>query len=260
MADFLPAGGFRRFHISSGWEPVETHVPAERAVALSVNGQEWLSFTCTPNDLDALAAGFLFNEGVIAGRDELAAVDVCRQGTLVDVWLNRTVERPDQWRRTSGCSGGQTSVSAQPAGAGPSAAGWEKLPVHPLAVVRGMEQLLEAQELYRESGGIHCSALSDGERLLLRAEDIGRHNTLDKLAGRMLLDGLQTRPLIVLTTGRISSEMLQKSARMGAGVVASRTSPTSQSVQMASELGIVLAGYTRRTGFIVYTHAERLSG
>lgn len=261
MPTSVPAGKPRRFHASTGWEPVEASVPAERVVSLSVNAQDWLSFTCTPAALDALAVGFLYNEGVIAGRDELAAVTVCHQDTHVDVWLTHAAERPAQWLRTSGCSGGQTAVPtwAPDTGAQPGNA-IGKIPIHPLAIVHGMEQLLEAQDLYRTTGGIHGSALSDGETLRLQAEDIGRHNTLDKLAGWMILTGLQISPLMVLTTGRVSSEMLQKSARMGAGVVASRTSPTTQSVQMAEELGIVLAGYARRGRFTVYTHAERLSG
>jgi FdhD protein len=130
--------------------------------------------------------------------------------------------------------------------------------VAPALLLNAMEQLTEAQELYRETGGIHCSALSDGERILARVEDIGRHNTLDKLAGRKLREQINANPLIVLTTGRVSSEMMQKSARMGASVVVSRTSATSRSVALAQELGITLVGYARKIGFIAYTHTERL--
>lgn len=258
-----PVHDFRRFHITSGWEPIETRVIAEAAVFLSVNGEPWLSFTCTPADIDALAVGFLFNERVIQRRSELVAVDVCQQGDQVDVWLDHPVERPTSWQRTSGCTGGLTSVSTkQPAmqqlkRGRPDEA---RAPLDPMAIVRGMEQLLEAQTLYRESGGVHCSALSDGEMIHLRAEDIGRHNTLDKLAGQMVLNDLQLSPAVVLTTGRVSSEMLQKSARMGAIAVASRTSPTTQSVLLAEEMGIVLVGYARRNGFMVYAHPEYLSG
>ncbi len=121
-----------------------------------------------------------------------------------------------------------------------------------------MEQLVESQELYRETGGVHCSALSDGSKILAQVEDIGRHNTLDKLAGRKLREKINAETLIVLTTGRVSSEMLQKSARMGASVVVSRTSATSQSVALAEQLGITLVGYTRRIGFLTYTHPDRL--
>lgn len=246
---------YQRFNVNSGWEQHDARVIAEKTISLTVNGAVWLKFTCTPTDLEALAVGFLYNEGIFQKREEVIAVDICEQGTNVDVWLSHSVERPDTWQRTSGCTGGLTTLSPSPT---PHARETGPL-ISPSVILSGMEQLLQAQELYRETGGVHCSALSDGERIRLRAEDIGRHNTLDKLAGRMLLDGMQFRAAIVLTTGRVSSEMLQKSDRLGAEMVVSRTSPTSQSVELAEALGITLIGYARRNGFLVYTHSERLA-
>lgn len=244
-----------RYQQSVGWEPFDIHVVTEASVALDVNGENWLTFTCTPSNLDALAAGFLFNEKIIQTRDEIAVLDVCRQETHVDVWLNHPVKRPERWQRTSGCTGGVTAIVEEaaldmvPAGA----------QISPQAVLDGMAQLFQIQELYRETRGIHSSALSDGEKILLQMEDIGRHNTLDKLAGRMLITGLATQPVMLLTTGRVSSEMLQKSARMGVQVVVSRTSPTSASIQIAERTGITLVGYARHSHMIVYTHPNRLN-
>jgi FdhD protein len=245
---------YMRYRSSAGWEPVDGRVIAEAAVTLAVNGEPWLSFTCTPTDLDALAAGFLYNEGVISSRAEIAAIDVCKQGDNLDVWLNHPVERPALWQRTSGCGGGVTSVQA----AGPPV---EVKPGEKIAadvLLAGMQQMLQRQSLYRETGGVHSSAIFDGEQIRVWAEDIGRHNTLDKLAGRLLLDDLHIHPMIVLATGRISSEMLQKSAQMGAVIVISRTSPTSQSVALAEAGGITLVGYARRDRFQVYSHPERI--
>lgn len=252
-----------RFNNSTGWEALDSRVITEARVSLSVNGEHWLDFTCTPAELDALAVGFLFNENVIQSRGDLAAVDVCQQGTLVDVWLRKVVERPKRWLRTSGCTGGLTGQfdgdeAAPPAPAALELAESEKL--DPQTIILGMEQLLEAQELYREVRGVHCSALSDGQAILFQAEDIGRHNTLDKLAGRRLLaDGI-AQPVLLLTTGRVSSEMLQKSTRLGVTTVVSRTSPTSESVVRAEQAGITLVGYARRNQFTVYAHPERLMG
>lgn len=263
MPPGIIATQFHRFSISSGWEPAETRVIDEANVSLFVNGESWLSFTCTPAELNALAVGFLFNEGIIQTRDEIVSVDVCAQGTNVDIWLNRPVERPNHWRRTSGCTGGFTAAAApaeaQPAAPHPTQSA-EGDRLAPQVLLKAMDQLLQAQELYREAGGVHCSAVSDGQAIRLQSEDIGRHNTLDKLAGKMLLEGAQIHPVIVLTTGRVSSEMLQKSARMGAIVVVSRTSATSESVALADAAGITLVGYARRIGFLVYTHPERLVG
>ena len=99
-----------------------------------------------------------------------------------------------------------------------------------------------------------------GNQIILSAEDIGRHNTLDKLTGLYLIEKPELSPSVVLTTGRISSEMLQKSARIGAAIVISRTSPSSLSIEMAYSRGLTLIGYAHRNRFTVYTHPERVGG
>ena len=98
------------WHYSSlGWEEISNRVISETNVTLSVNGEEWLTFACTPTNLEALAVGFLFNEGFIRHASEIAMVTPCDSGCNMDVWLNKSIERPKQWRRTSGCTGGVTS-------------------------------------------------------------------------------------------------------------------------------------------------------
>jgi FdhD protein len=121
-----------------------------------------------------------------------------------------------------------------------------------------VDQLFEAQSLYRETGGVHTSALSDGERILLVAEDIGRHNTLDKIAGLCMLRRHWPEQRLLITTGRISSEMLQKAARLEAPILISRTSPSSLSIEMAERYGITLIGYARRQRFNLYTNKQRV--
>ncbi len=238
---------------------IEAEVIVEKPVSLTINGEVWLRFLCTPIDLEYLAAGFLFNEGIISTRDEIALVQVCKDGDNVDVWLNKSVAQPREWQRTSGCAGGVTQVDRQK-GLGRQAG--IKTPnglvLTSQQVFSLVGQLFEAQELYRKSGGVHTSALSDGRQLLVVSEDIGRHNTLDKIAGRCLMEKIRIEHPVVITTGRISSEMMQKSARLGASLVISRTSPSSLSIQLAEELGITLIGYARRSRFNVYTHAGRV--
>ena len=121
-----------------------------------------------------------------------------------------------------------------------------------------MGLLLDSQAIYTKTGGVHSSAISDGRQILHIAEDIGRHNTLDKIAGLHLINNSNLDNQIILTTGRISSEMLQKSHRIGASIVISRTSPSSLSHELAHSLGITLIGYARRDRFRVYTHHERI--
>ena len=238
------------------WAPHDAETIVEAPVSLTVNGQVWLSFMCTPVDLEALAVGFLYNEGVLESMEQVEDVRVCEHGDNVDVWLNRSVEQPKSWRRTSGCTGGVTAVDLL---ARPNISfDGDQPKVPPEAIGHLVEMLFESQELYRETGGVHTSALSDGEKILLSAEDIGRHNTLDKIAGLCLMNNIWPETRILITTGRISSEMLQKAARLEVPILISRTSPSSLSIEMAERYGITLIGYARTHRFNVYSNSQRV--
>jgi FdhD protein len=238
------------------WEHFDADTIVETPVSLTINGEVWLSFMCTPVNLEALALGFLFNEGIIESMDDVENARVCEHGDNVDVWLNRSVEQPTSWRRTSGCTGGVTAVDLL---AKPNVHfGGNRLEVQPEVIGRLVEMLFESQSLYRETGGVHTSALSDGENIILSAEDIGRHNTLDKIAGLCLMESVFPETRILITTGRISSEMLQKAARLQAPILISRTSPSSLSIEMAERYGITLIGYARRHRFNVYSNSQRV--
>ncbi len=237
-------------------ETIESHTIVEAPVSLTVNGDVWVSFMCTPVHLEAMAVGFLFNEGVIESMDEVSDVRLCEHGDNVDVWLTHAADKPTKWTRTSGCSGGLTAVESI---ATPRPAAVPNGFVLPASQIGHLvEMLFESQELYRETGGVHTSALTDGERVLLSAEDIGRHNTLDKIAGLCLMQNIWPERRILITTGRISSEMLQKAVRFGASILISRTSPSSLSIELAEKWGITLIGYARRNRFNLYAHPERI--
>lgn len=244
---------YYQFH-SGRWEHVEGGIISEMPVSLTVNGEVWLTFMCTPTQLEALAIGFLYNERVIETVDDIIEVRPCATGDNLDVWLHRSVETPREWRRTSGCTGGYTSTELNKL----EIVGLNGFSLTPKDIVALVNKLFESQDLYRKVGGVHTSVLSDGREIVLMAEDIGRHNSLDKLAGLYLLEKIQLKNKVILTTGRISSEMLQKSARLGAGIVVSRTSPSSLSIQLAETYGITLIGYARRDRFNVYSHPERI--
>jgi len=238
------------------WKAHDAETIVETPVSLTVNGQVWLTFMCTPVHLEAMAVGFLYNEGVIETMSDVADVHICEHGDNVDVWLNRSVEQPTSWRRTSGCTGGVTAVDLL---AKPDVSLSDKQDVFPPeAIEHVMELLLETQVLYRETGGVHTSLLSDGEKIIVSAEDIGRHNTLDKIAGLCLMHNAWTGNRILITTGRISSEMLQKAARMEVPILISRTSPSSLSIEMAERYGITLIGYARKHRFNVYSNSQRV--
>lgn len=238
------------------WGHHDAETIVETPVSLTVNGNVWITFMCTPVHLEALSVGFLFNEGVIQSMDEVADARLCEHGDNVDVWLNHDAEQPTNWRRTSGCTGGVTAVDLL---AKPNVDfGMNRLKVQPEAVMELVERLFESQELYRDTGGVHTSALSDGEKVLVAADDIGRHNTLDKIAGLCLMKNIWPEHRILITTGRISSEMLQKAAALNAPILISRTSPSSLSIEMAERYGITLIGYARKHRFNVYSNGERV--
>ena len=238
--------------------PIDSEVIVEAPVSLTVNGEIWLTLLCTPIDLEALAVGFLFNESLIQYFDEIDSVHVCSSGNNIDVWINHSVDKPEKWLRTSGCTGGITFVGTEISTTSASVLNLNETRITPIQVNNFLDELLQAQSLYRIVGGVHTSAVSDGNSILASAEDIGRHNTLDKIAGHCLMEGINLSRRIIVTTGRISSEMLQKSIRLGASVLISRTAASSLSIQMAHAWGITLIGYARRNQFRVYTHPERI--
>jgi FdhD protein len=243
---------------AGAWQTVDGAVTQEALVRVHVDGQEFATLMCTPRDLDELALGFLRAEGVIHDMRAVRHVVVCPNGSCVEVWLRTGVELPAASRRiiTSGCGGGLTfdDLSERHAPLNTPTT------LSPVELLARMHDLYQAARLYAQTQGIHTSALSDGRQLLLVAEDIGRHNTVDRLWGQALKHDISTAGLVLLATGRISSEMLGKAAKMGLPIVASRTSPTSLSIRLAQAWNITVVGYARRDRLRVYTAPERLLG
>lgn len=237
-------------------ELVEGAVIEEALVCIYVNGQELATFMCTPHRLEELALGFLRSEGFIQGLADIELLTRSGgQGTCVDVWLrNQSFEPPARRIITSGCGGGITfdDLSQRHAPLNTRAS------ITPAQVSELMKKLHLAAELYNEVRGVHTSALSDGSELLLVAQDVGRHNTIDRLWGQALQQGISTEGRILLASGRISSEMLNKAAKMKVPIVISRTSPTSLSVELGRAWHITVIGYARGNSFRVYSAEERV--
>jgi FdhD protein len=236
------------------WERVDSEVIEEALVTIFVNGLELASILCTPRDQDVLALGLLVTEGIIAGLDEVDHVELGRDGCCVDIWLTHAFTRPERRIVTSGCGGGITfndpALGIHPLNTG--------LRIEPRRLFPLFTALSAPDSLYARARGVHTAALSDGNDLLVMAEDIGRHNTLDRLQGLCLITGIETKGRILLATGRVSSEMLRKGARMGCPIIASRNSPTSMSVALAEAWNITLIGYVRQHTMRIYTHPDRL--
>jgi FdhD protein len=235
---------------------------------------------CSPVRLHALALGFLQSEGLIdglddiwqlkvyldenqvyfffpaAGLDEQVTIPTCEEATgTIDVRLRGPMRlRPERRVLTSGCGGGITFDDLS--GDRPPLVSQIEVPA--ARIVELMRELNYSASLYRASRGVHTSALADETGLLVLAEDVGRHNTLDKIRGECLLGRIPTRDRILLTSGRISSEMITKARKMEVPIIASRTSPTTASVRLAHEWGMTLIGYARAPRFRIYAGAQRI--
>jgi len=246
------------FQLKGGrFQEVKAEVVREQPLTVYVNGERFLTLLCSPFDLEPLVLGYLWMEKVIAGLDEVTGLSVSEVDGRADVTLTRPVTLPTERILTSGCGGGIT-FRIDPR-LFPRVR--STLKVKPEALAARLHDLLRDARHYHASRGIHGAALADADRVLLVAEDVGRHNAVDKLKGLALLRGLPTDDRILLSTGRVSSEMLLKAARMGVPLIASRTSPTEMAVALAEQLGITVVGYVRGDGLNLYAgEALDLSG
>lgn len=200
--------------------------------------------------------GFLMGEGIIGKPEDAALIRVCPDEGLVTVRLTQPeVSLPERRILTSGCSGGVTfddlSQDHPPL--------VSTLRVSPSRIIELMDFMHKTAPLHGVVWGLHTSALCDEQSVLVVAQDVGRHNTIDKLWGACLQRSVDTEGKLLVSTGRISSEMLGKAVKMRVPLVASRTSPTSLSVSLAEAWGITLIGYVRGQRMEVYTHSERVA-
>lgn len=236
-----------------GWESAPANVGREVPLVVYLDRVELATLMCTPEKLNFLVVGFLRSEGVIDRLDDISLMRVCDDERVADVRLVRPRELAGKRILTSGCGGGVTfdvGSSLVPVSS--------ELRVSPSQLLACMKLMLRPLGGLAERCGLHVSALSDGEELLVVSRDVGRHNTLDKIWGECLYRDIGTQGRILLTTGRLSSEMVAKAAKMGAPIVVSLNSPTDHAVRMAGELGITAVGYARGSRLSVYSHPERL--
>lgn len=234
---------------------IDGEVVAEALSCISVNGVELATFMCTPDDLDLMALGFLYNEGMINSREDVRALHISKGKSCVDVWLQDSeFEPPQRAIITAGCGGGITfdDLSGRHE---PLQSTVQATPEQLSALMRQMHLGAAA---YQRARGIHTAVLAQPDKVLLQVEDVGRHNCLDKLAGAALQSGIETQDRLLVTSGRISSEMINKARRLGTPIVCSRTSPTSLSIALAQAWQITIVAYVRQDRMRIYTHPQRV--
>ncbi|MFQ5509714.1 MAG: formate dehydrogenase accessory sulfurtransferase FdhD [Leptospirillia bacterium] len=242
-------------------EKADDAVAVETVVTFFVNGTEVATLLCSPGHIEALAVGFLAGEGVLSQPDQIVSTDYDRGRGIVRVEVTDDVDlSPFSGERkgtfTSGCGKGQTYTFVR------DAAGLPPLPPGPVleagVISRKMKAFIHRSETYQATGGVHSALLWDGNGLDLFCEDLGRHNAVDKVFGRCLLEGIPAEGKILLSSGRISSEIAIKCARHRIPIVISRNAPTSFSVHLAAALELTLVGFVRGDRMNIYTAPERV--
>ncbi len=266
-------------YTARGVERIDGSVIGETRWTLYINREELATVMCTPRQMHYWALGFCLSEGLIESLtdvrllrvyestdrcycfapalriNETLTMHVCDQSVgVIDIRLNKSTPLPTRRVLTSGCGGGITfddlSSSHTPLAS--------SLTINADKISGLMRELNIRAQLYRASRGVHTSLLYTRDGEIILAEDVGRHNTLDKIRGECLMRGIDTREGVLVTSGRISSEMITKAVRMGAPIVVSRTSPTFLSTQLARQWNIAAIGYARGNEMNVYTHPERI--
>lgn len=225
----------------------DAHDAVEEApVWLEVNGTPLVTWMCTPDLLDDLVVGWLFSEGYIEGPQDIQRMRPCTKelGFWVDLAPERVEAVNAQPRRrvlASGC--GSVTAFLGSLAEVKRASRDVPAPDIDLATMRALfKELFARGDRYKETGGIHAAALSDGSQLLHHAEDIGRHNAVDKVLGAAVQDGRSPAGLVLLVTGRISGELAYKAARASIACVATPSVPSTIAVQVAEAAGMMLVG------------------
>lgn len=253
MTDNLSANSYQ---LKTGrLQVIQRQVVEEYPLRLRVNDRELATLICSPHQLNFLLVGFFHLQGFVNSLDEIRMLGVCSESGLAEVRLKKDLPQSLQPTLTSGCGTGiaynlpQQLIDRPPRL--PSSFQVEKL-------IQLMGQLTQRSERYRQHGGIHSAGVGDHNGLLIWAEDIGRHNTIDRLAGEALFKKIALHDKMLVSSGRISTEMAAKAIRLGVGLIASRSTATDKAIELCQRAGITLVGYLRGSKMEIYSHPQQL--
>jgi FdhD protein len=240
-------------------------IPEETAVALTYNGGTYAVMMTTPQDMEDFAVGFSLSEGIICSSADIDSLDIVPldEGVELRMWLtkpkaDRLRERRRHIAGPTGC--GLCGIESIAEAIRPAAVVGRGPQFAPEQIMVAIQNLPSRQRLNIETRAVHAAALWDAARgIVALREDVGRHNALDKLSGALARASVVAGEGIILLTSRISVELVQKSAAIGAPVMVSVSAPTALAVRMADAAGITLAAIARADGFEVFTHPHRIS-
>jgi len=250
-----------RFHRDRPVEKLIECVAAEKLCQIIVNEKVIATLACSPANLRELAVGYLISEGIVGEVDSVAEPSQTGDGYEIKVSGRLLVDEDDLAKRivTSGCAGGKSLAQIPP---GETAAE----PLLGMYVTVSREQLAQlikemtkCSEVFRQTGGVHSAALCTAEKIVFQSDDIGRHNAVDKVIGWAKLNNVDLQDKLLLSTGRVSAEIVLKAARAQITIVASRGAPTSRALDFAQQLGLTVIGFVRGERMTVYTWCNRCS-
>lgn len=242
-----------------GGSDTVVEIAREFMASIFLNGKELATLVCSPQELEYLAYGFLVSEGLIDTLDEVKEISFDAERGVISVSTTAPTEADARYFSprliTSGCGGNATFYHADDA----TLTRIESpLTVAPKTLFRLVKEFQQHSETYLATHGVHSAALCDTDGFLAFSEDIGRHNAIDKVFGKCLAQGIPTADRLVLTSGRVSLEILHKVIRRGTPMVVSVAAPISLGVKLAEALGVTLIGSARGGKLNVYTHGWRI--
>jgi FdhD protein len=250
---------------ASGTAAAARMVPEETPVALSFGGTTHAVMMASPADFDDFALGFSLTEGIVASPDEIEAIVVEEAGEGVDIQIRlRDVANTRfeaRRRRLAGPVGcGLCGIESIDEAMRRVARVGGGLTLRADDVTRAVRLLSAAQPMHEETGAVHAAGLYvPGRGIVAAREDVGRHNALDKLAGALAREGVDGASGAVVVTSRVSVEMVQKTAAIGAQVIVAVSAPTALAIRTADEAAMTLVALVRGDDFDIFTHPERIS-
>lgn len=251
---------------SSGLASASRSVPEETPVALSYAGTTHAVMMASPADLEDFAIGFTLTEGIIAQPDEIEAIEVQEAGAGIDIQIRlkdgANTRFEARRRRLAGPVGcGLCGIeSIDEAMRSVSEVGAAALSMTGTDIGQAVRQLSQQQPFHAATGAVHAAGFYvPGKGIVAAREDVGRHNALDKLAGALARGGVDGASGAVVVTSRVSVEMVQKTAALGASIILAVSAPTALAIRTAEQAGMTLVALVRGDEFDIFTHPQRIS-
>jgi FdhD protein len=233
-------------------EKTDTEVVREFFLTIIVNDYEYAVLSCSPHEPENLVAGYAQSQGLIKTREDIKDIKIL-DPDRIRISTTRPVDTSGELAVTS--SGGRSSKIMDVENVNITS----RITLSPDQVYSLMDRFERYSKDFKKTGGVHSAAVCDTEKMLVFSEDIGRHNAIDRVFGQCLLEGIPVNDLFLITSGRVSSDILIKAIRREVPVLIARNSPTDLGIELAQKTGITLLGFVRDTGMNIYTGEWRIA-